>query len=369
MRPYDDLRGVMAELEVPHERVEGVDHVRVAKVPGRDAAAEHGAVVLLGVSDQAGVLFGGEELFDRSPPVAACIFGGTAAHVDELRDNLGFAGVAEAESGGIAVGLRVFAEVFEAGVAVAGARRSFRIHLVEIGEYRLHRSVHAVEIEAEEAGFGLPLGERVIVSAQPADEVEDVGVAPHPCRKALKSIQGLGGIDVLAEALHVAVDAVGVGPVRFDGDGAEAFLANETLSDQCAVAVELMGSVGGFSDEYEASISDEVEQAVVVCRRAGQGMSSIPHQVDRYGKSRVLHTPIHLARLRYGQPRQFVALIIRALPPCWPRSRQRSRQHSFRCSLPARDSARTTRLPSARLPRGFPAPRRGVWHWARWPSS
>ena len=88
-----------------------------------------------------------------------------------------------------------------------------------------HRGVQAVEVEPVEADLRSPCPARVVVRAQPADEVEHVGVAPHPGREALEAAQRLARPSSSSpRAADVAVDPVGVGPVGLDGDGGEALL-------------------------------------------------------------------------------------------------------------------------------------------------
>ena len=79
--------------------------------------------------------------------------------------------------------------------------------------------------------------------AKPADEVEHVGVSPHPGGKALKPAQRLLGVSVLVGALDEPGDTMGVGPITFDGDGIEAALVDQALRDQGALAVELVRAV------------------------------------------------------------------------------------------------------------------------------
>ena len=100
--------------------------------------------------------------------------------------------------------------------------------------------------------------------AQPLDELDHVGVAPHPRGEAPEVGERFYGIDIVAHAAHVAVDAVGVGPIGLDRDGREAFLLDEPLRDLGALAVELVRAVGRLAEQHEARVADQVHERVVV---------------------------------------------------------------------------------------------------------
>ena len=106
--------------------------------------------------------------------------------------------------------------------------------------------------------------------AQPADEVEDVGVPPHPGRETLEAGKRVRGLGVLAGAAHEAVDPERVGPVGLDGDGVESLLANEAFRQDGALPVELVRAVRGLADQDEARAADPVEERVVVRGRSRQ---------------------------------------------------------------------------------------------------
>ena len=110
--------------------------------------------------------------------------------------------------------------------------------------------MQAVEIEPVEAGGLAGLGASLWL-AQPADEIEHLGVAPHPGREAAEVAQRLLGVGVLGRPVHVAVDAVGVGPVGLDGDRAEAVLVDQPPGDPGPLAVELVRPVRGLADQDE----------------------------------------------------------------------------------------------------------------------
>ena len=93
--------------------------------------------------------------------------------------------------------------------------------------------------------------------AQPAYEVEHVGVAPHPLREPLEARERLAAAPVFAPPAHVAVDAVGVRPVGLDRHGRKAFLFDEPLRDLRALAVELVRAVRRLAEQHEPRVADE----------------------------------------------------------------------------------------------------------------
>ena len=108
------------------------------------------------------------------------------------------------------------------------------------------------------------------MAAQPVDEGQHVGVAPHPVRKAPEAGQRAVGIRILALAAHIAVDAVSVRPVGFDRHRMEALVLDQAPGDAGAFLVELVGAVGGLAQQHETCTADQVEQGVVVALAAIQ---------------------------------------------------------------------------------------------------
>src|SRR5262249_35724286 len=160
----------------------------------------------------------------------------------QLTDDLVLAASGEAEARGVAVGLRVFAEVIETGVAPPRAARRLRVDLVEITENRGHRCVEAVEIQPVEARGRFRSG-TLVIGPQPADEVEHVSISPHPGRKTLEAGERFDGFFVVPGAAYVAVHSVGVGPVSLDRDRAEPSLRDQPFGDLRALPVELVRAV------------------------------------------------------------------------------------------------------------------------------
>src|SRR4029079_12603318 len=95
--------------------------------------------------------------------------------------------------------------------------------------------------------------------------------------------QRVDGLGVVALAADEAVDAIGVGPVGFDGDGVEAFLADQPPRDLRADRVELVRAVRRFADEHEARVADEIHERIEVAHRAGERLQRWTDRGDDLG--------------------------------------------------------------------------------------
>src|SRR2546427_4317400 len=103
--------------------------------------------------------------------------------------------------------------------------------------------MQAIEIEAIKSDRRVNRCARIVVGPQPADKVKDVGITPHPGRKTFEIRQGLDALGIVADSTHVAIDAVGVWPIRLDGDRGETLLLDEALGDLGALPIELVRTV------------------------------------------------------------------------------------------------------------------------------
>jgi hypothetical protein len=281
--PDHDLAPSVPAIEVVAQGLQGLGHVAIAEVPGRLAAAEHRAVVGLGVAGQAGVLLGGEEGVLAAPAVPGGELRGPPLELRELLDDLLLARLGGSDAGDVPVGLRVVAEVVEAAVARPGPPGGLGVDVVQVVDDGGDRGVEAVEVEPVEADL-LPVRESLVVPPQPFDELKDDRVPPHPAREVSETRQGLLGRGDASPAPDVAVDPLGVRPVGLDGDGREVALLDETAGDLGALAVELLGAVGAVADQDVAGVADQVEQWVVVARHAGQrGRGGADGVGDRVG--------------------------------------------------------------------------------------
>ena len=177
--PDDQLGGAAVSLEMSDQRVERVAHVHVAQIPRGHLVGEHRAVVLLGVCDQTGVLLGVELIILGGQAVSPQVPDRVAMQFQQLLDHTAAAGLADAERHGPPIVLGFAAEVLKAGVPPPRPGRALLVDLVEIGDDLVDREVEAVEIEPVEAD-AVVRRTAVVVLPQPADEVEHLGVAPHP---------------------------------------------------------------------------------------------------------------------------------------------------------------------------------------------
>src|SRR2546421_12936838 len=119
----------------------------------------------------------------------------------------------------------------------------------------------------------------LVVAAQPLGELDDDAVAPHPGRKTLEAAERFLRARVRALAAHVAVDAVGVRPVGLDGDGVEALLNDQTFSYLRPLAVELVRAVRSLAQQHEARFADQLQQRVVIRRRAFERVRRLANDV------------------------------------------------------------------------------------------
>src|SRR5919109_2059542 len=188
---------------------------------------KHGAIVLLGILDQSCILLRIEILVHRDTTVPRHILSGATLQFDELIDHFILARGAYIETCGITVSLRILTKMLETRVALARTFGCPRVDLVKIREDCADRRVQAIEVETVEAHLCGALRQRVVVPTQPADEVEDVSVAPHPGGKALEISQRLYARRRTADATQVAIDAIGIRPVSFHGDGGKSFLGDQ----------------------------------------------------------------------------------------------------------------------------------------------
>ncbi len=122
---------------------------------------------------------------------------------------------------------------------------------------------------------------------------------PHPSGEALEVAERFAGGGIGADTAHIAVDAIGGGPVGFDGHGAEAFVFDEQAGEPGALAVDLVGAVRGRAQEPHARVADGGEQGGVVGRGAVEHLCALGRQVREGGfGNRTLGTfTIHRAPL------------------------------------------------------------------------
>jgi hypothetical protein len=257
--PHRHLRlgGVAAEKR--HQRLEGLGHVQVADIPRRMTAAEHRAVILFGVLRQPRILLGEKELLLGDAAVEVGVFTGAAFQIDKLLDDGVLARFDNTCRHRVAVRMRVAGKMIETRVARASAPGRLRIHLVEIPDDGLHRRIQAVEIEPVKTDLVLRVP--VVPAAQPADERQHFGVAPHPARKPLEPGECRVGILIGTLAAHEAVHPVGIGPVAFNRHRVEAVLLDQVLRDAGTEMVEVVGAVRCLAEHEHAGRQQPIDDA------------------------------------------------------------------------------------------------------------
>src|SRR3954463_6019778 len=173
VRPDHDLGARPLPAEMSSQRIQPLGHVGVAQVP-RLAAMEHDAVVGLGVLNQPCVLLSEEKLVLGHAPVALHELGGSALKIQELANSRVCARLSRAKASRIAIILWISAKLLEASVALAGLLRRLRINSIQVAKHCLDRAVEAVKVEPIKAGLGRIAGKRIVMIAQPADEIEHI---------------------------------------------------------------------------------------------------------------------------------------------------------------------------------------------------
>ena len=116
--------------------------------------------------------------------------------------------------------------------------------------------MQAIKIKSVHAGFRGEGGQLRIVIPQPADEIDDVGVAPHPGRETLKSAQRFFGIPILAVSANKAAHPQCIWPICFPRHDGEILFGHEPLGNFSARLVELMRTVTGLAKEHVAGIAN-----------------------------------------------------------------------------------------------------------------
>ena len=140
--------------------------------------------------------------------------------------------------------------------------------------------MQAVEIEPIKSCFQ-PVALSFVVASQPADEIQHVGIAPHPGRKTFEAFEGVDRFRVIIFAPHKSIHAIGIGPVSFHGYRIEALTLNQTLGDLRALPVELMRSVRGLPQQHKSRVADLIHQRIIVRSRARERMGVLVHRISQ----------------------------------------------------------------------------------------
>ena len=81
----------------------------------------------------------------------------------------------------------VFTEMIKASVTRTSAFCRFGINAVEIIQHGCDRGVQAVEVQTVKTDFRLMGSKIVVIGSQPTNEIQDIGIAPHPGWKTSES--------------------------------------------------------------------------------------------------------------------------------------------------------------------------------------
>src|SRR5437588_6766749 len=227
---------------------------------------KHRSVIFFCISYQARILFCKEELIGRQPTIALRIFHRTALQFQQLFYHGIFTGLSCSEPRGVSVSLGVFSKMFEAGITVAGASTCFWIDFCKIAEHGLNGGIQAVQVESIETGFVFSARKLVIVLAKPSDEIENIGIAPHPGRKPFEIAESFTRFTIARISTNETIDAIGIRPIRFDGHSRELLFCNQPLRNLRAFLVELMSAMRRFTNENNSGVADTSEQRIIIAR-------------------------------------------------------------------------------------------------------
>ena len=112
----------------------------------------------------------------------------------------------------------------------------------------------------------------LVVLTKPSDKIENVGVAPHPCWKALEVAKRLDGLRIAWISANETIDAICVRPVGFDGDCHKLFFPDQPFRDLSALLVKLMRAMRCLSDQNKSCVADPIQERIVVMSCAGERM-------------------------------------------------------------------------------------------------
>jgi hypothetical protein len=255
--------------------------VGVAQVPGRDFPAKHIAVILLSVAHYDRVLFGEEIGVRCHLAVSLQIFQRLSPQCDEFPHDGILASRRHTETRGVAIGFDFLAEMFEATVMLAGALRCFRVNFAQVSEDSLDRGMQTIQIESVKSAFPVLGNLFVVVFAQPADEIEHIGVSPHPLRETFEATQRFHAVDVRACAADETVDPIGVRPVCFHRHGIEAAFVNQPFGNLRTLPIEFVRAVTRFAEQDKARIAHQIQERIVVVSRAGQRFSRFVNTIGQ----------------------------------------------------------------------------------------
>src|ERR1041385_4908557 len=120
--------------------------------------------------------------------------------------------------------------------------------------------MQAVEVESVKSGFAIRKRLFVIMFTQPANEIEYIGVAPHPLWETLETAQRIDAVDIGTLATDVAINSISVGPVGLYRDSVEAPLVDEPLGDESAFSIKFVGAMTRFTEQDKACFAHHLDK-------------------------------------------------------------------------------------------------------------
>src|SRR4051812_48053461 len=118
--------------------------------------------------------------------------------------------------------------------------------------------MEAVKIYPIKSGAGirrLP----IVVVAEPADKIEDIGVAPHPERITSKVFERFFRRSIFSNTANVPVHAICVGEIGFDCDRRKIIFFDQPASDRRTMLIELVRSMRGLAEKDEIRLGAQLD--------------------------------------------------------------------------------------------------------------
>src|SRR6185437_3235762 len=125
-------------------------------------------------------------------------------------------------------------------------------HAVQIKPVETNRFLLAgLEPLIAPIGWALTSPASLIVSTEPVNEGQNLGIAPHPCGKTLKIRQGRVRFRIIRYPRYKAIDPVSIRPVGLNRNCVETLFHDKVLRNLSANSVKFCRTMGGFADQDE----------------------------------------------------------------------------------------------------------------------
>jgi hypothetical protein len=102
------------------------------------------------------------------------------------------------------------------------------------------------------------------------------------------------GVLPIAGAPHIPGDTVRVGQICLDGDGGERFLSDEAFGDFRSLSIELVGAMGGLTQEDKTCLANALQQRVIISSSSSERVGALANTVD-YRRGHAFHVSCSLA--------------------------------------------------------------------------